>query len=349
MPWPTWFVLLVFAELVSSRNVEFNIQGRTSSGWEFVRGLFQENFAEDRDLGGSIAMYHRGELVVDLYGGWFDRAETKRYDTETLQLVFSTSKGLVAIAAALCVQRGLLDYSALVTEYWPEYGQKGKGNTTVADILSHRAGVPFDGVGTDEHVNWSVMIRLLEEMSPLWSPDSKHGYHALTYGWLAGELVRRVDPKKRTLGQFIHEEIAIPLEIEFYIGLPPALEARVSPLDLNPNSSINYASFNEQRVHQAEIPAANGITNARSVAKLYALCFGRVGEKQRLLNAETLQRAIRSNTPPNEIDFVLQLPTQFSMGFSLFDDAFPSFAPGVFGHNGKVGFDVVLKIRSVRL
>ena len=127
MVWLTWFAFLLW----SSRNIDFDIQGQTSNGWEFVQDLFEENFVNGRDLGGSIAIYHRGELVVDLQGGWFDRTQIKRHDNETLQLLFSTSKGLVATAAALCVQRGLLDYSALVTRYLREYGQNGKQNTTV--------------------------------------------------------------------------------------------------------------------------------------------------------------------------------------------------------------------------
>ena len=345
MHWYTCFGLLVLSDLVLSRSAEFDIQGRTSSGWEFVRDAFRENFVKGRDLGGSIAIYHQGELVVDLQGGWFDQTQTKPYDNETLQLVFSTSKGLVATAAALCVQRGLLDYSSLVTQYWPEYGQFGKENTTVADILSHRTGLPNDTVTMDEYVNWPFMIRLLEEMAPEWSPGSAHGYHALTYGWLAGELILRVDPKKRTVGEFIRDEIAIPNDLEFYIGLPAALEPRVSPLDLDAQG-MNYAVFNERRVHAAEIPAANGISNARSVAKLYALCLGKIEGRERILTEEILQRAIRSNTPPGEIDLVLQIPSQIAMGFFLFDQAFPSFSPGVFGHLGKarIGLSISISI-----
>ncbi|CAF5069440.1 unnamed protein product, partial [Rotaria sp. Silwood1] len=146
---------------------------------------------QERDLGASIAVYYQGKLVVDLWGGWFDQARTKPYDNDTLQLVFSTSKGLVAVAVALCVQQGLLDYPALVTKYWPEYGQNGKENTTVADILSHRAGLPNAPPYFEEYLNWTGMIHTLEQQHPLWPPGTTHGYHGLTYGWLAGELVRR--------------------------------------------------------------------------------------------------------------------------------------------------------------
>ena len=157
------------------------IGGTTAEGWQFIRRLFQENFDEERDLGASVAVYHQGRLVVDLWGGVFDRACQQSYDDTTLQLVFSTTKGLVAVAAALCVQRGYLDYSALVTKYWPEYGQNGKENTTVADILSHRAGLPYDSVTFEDYLNWTTMIRSLEQQRPLWPPGSTHGYRAFPW------------------------------------------------------------------------------------------------------------------------------------------------------------------------
>ena len=327
--------------VVSSDNIEAHIGGTTANGWKFVRDLFKQNFEQERDLGGSVAIYHEGKLVVDLWGGWFDKSQTKLYDNNTLQLVFSTSKGLVAAAVALCVQRDLLKYSDLVTKHWPAYGQNGKGNTTVADILSHRAGLPLDNSSFVEYYNWDGMINKLEQRQPMWPPGTAHGYHALTYGWLAGELVRRVDPKKRTLGQFIREEIAEPLQIEFYIGLPSAQEYRVSPLDTKSNGNGSTPTsdneFNDHRTHQAEIPAANGITNARSVAKLYAALIGDIegNNGKRILNEDTLKQATKSNTPDNEIDLVLRSPTKLSMGFFLYDQAFPSMAPGVFGHSGK--------------
>ena len=330
--------------IVSSKGTELRVHGTTADGWEFVRDLFEENFQQDRDLGGSVAIYHQGNLVVNLWGGWFNKSKTQAYDNNTLQLVFSTSKGLVAVAAALCVQRGLLNYSALVTNYWPEYGQNNKENTTVADILSHRAGLPLDSSPFEHYLNWTAMIHKLEQGSPMWPPGTAHGYHSLTYGWLAGELIRRVDPMNRTVGQFIRDEIAKPLGIEFYIGLPSQEEFRVSPLDIvlyangttNESTSMTDNVFNEIRTHQAEIPAANGITNAQSVARLYACLIGDVEDQKykRILNEETLKRAIRSNTPTNEIDLVLNTSSKFGMGFLLLDDLFSSLGPNLFGHSG---------------
>ncbi|CAF1444215.1 unnamed protein product [Adineta ricciae] len=342
-----WICFFLVITCISGNNHELNIDGTTANGWEFVRELFQKNFVDERDLGASLAVYHQGNLVVDLRGGWFDKLKSKSYDNNTLQLVFSTTKGLVAAAVALCVQRGLLDYSELVTNYWPEYGQNGKENTTVADILSHRAGLPFDFSPFDDYLNWTLMISKLEQSQPVWKPGTAHGYHALTYGWLAGELVRRVDPKNRTLGEFIRDEIAKPLQIEFYVGLPSEQEYRVSPLDFKPNQT-SYDDFNKNNTHRAEIPAANGITNARSLARLYAGLIGNVENNhyQRILTEDILKRAIKSNTPSHEIDFVLNVTTTFAMGFFLLDNVFPSLGAGVFGHQGlggSIGFAVPAK------
>ena len=322
----------------------YNIDGTTASGWEFVRDLFEDNFAEQRDLGASVAIYHQGKLVVDLWGGWSDRSFTKPYDNDTLQLVFSTTKGLVAVAAALCVERGLLDYSELVTKYWPEYGQNGKENTKVRDILSHRAGLPVEPASGEQLLNWTTMIHLLEKQQPLWIPGTAHSYHALTYGWLAGELIRRVDPKKRTLGQFIQDEIANRIGIEFYVGLPAVEDDRVSPLTFSleslrmMNDSIKalYFFFNDPRLHQAEVPGANGITNARSVAKLYASLIMDLddGKQKPLLSETILKQATKSNTPKDELDSLARTPSSFGMGFMLLDQSYPFFQSQVFGHPG---------------
>lgn len=340
-----WILSVSFSTVFSYYSDDYNIHGTTAHGWEFVRGLFLENLKQHRDLGSAIAVYYQGQPVVDLMGGWFDESEIKPYDDDTLQLVFSTTKGVVAMAAAICVQQGLLNYSALVTTYWPEYGQNGKENTTVADILSHRAGLPYVTSPIEQYANWTAMIHTLEEQQPLWTPGTNHGYHAVTYGWLAGELVRRVDPKKRSFGQFIKDEIATRLQLEFFIGLPSSIQDRVSPVvpQLESKHILNetmlnlFEVWNDPKIHQAEIPAAIGMTNARSIARVYAAFIGNLKDAsgQRLLNDETLKRAIKSNTPSNEIDLILQYYSSFGMGFHRFDHALPDFGPDVFGHHGR--------------
>ncbi|CAF3817593.1 unnamed protein product [Rotaria sp. Silwood1] len=190
------------------------------------------------------------------------------------------------------------------------------------------------------------MIHLLEQERPVWLPGSAQGYHAFTYGWLAGELVRRVDPQKRTIGKFIREEIADRIQTEFYIGLPQEFEQRVSPLIftdlediLNASMLAVYHFHNEARTHEAEIPAANGITNARSLALIFASLISNIDERKdsQLLDSGILQRATTLNTLPNEIDLTFQISFPVGMGFMLYEQDFPMFGPKSFGHSGKFG------------
>ena len=338
-----WIFSFFLIRVITSNDTKLYIDGITLDGWEFVRDLFKENFVKGLDLGGSVAIYHEGELVVDLWGGWFNKSQTTLYDNNTLQLVFSTTKGITAIAVALCVERGWLDYSELVSRYWPEYAQNGKEYTTVADILSHRAGLPLLPSSAEYYFNWTAMIQFLEQEKPLWSPGSAYSYHALTYGHLAAELIQRVDPKQRTITQFIQDEIADPLNVEFYVGLPKDEEYRVSPLILSPESfqGMNdstqslFLDFNEPIVHQVPIPAANGITNARSLAKIYAALIMNVEDnKKEFLNRTILEEAIRSTTLDGELDFLTNTSMTFGMGFLLFDKEFPFFNSTIFGHVG---------------
>jgi len=336
-----WILCFLFSIVFCENN---NLIGNVAPGWEFVRDLFNENFVNEDDLGAAIAVYHQGRPVVDLIGGWFDESKTKPYNNETLQLVFSTTKGIVAMAAAICVQRGLLNYSALVTDYWPEYGQNGKEHTTVADILSHRSGLPYVSSPVKQYLNWTAMTQILQEQAPDWVPGTAHGYHAITYGWLAGEIIRRVDPKKRSVGQFVQDELVKPTKTEFYIGLPPERQVRVSPVvpQLHSKNILNetmltlFDIWNDPEIHQAEIPNAIGLTNAWSIARLYSAFIGNIRDEfgQTLISDEVLQNAIKSNTPVNEIDLVLQYYSSFSMGFHRFDRVLPQLGPNVFGHHG---------------
>ncbi|CAF4146222.1 unnamed protein product [Rotaria sp. Silwood2] len=340
-----WFFLI--SRIFAFNHNNLNVYGKTDPGWEFVRHLFIENFIQGRDLGASMAVYYEGMPVVDLWGGWFDESKNKLYENDTLQIPFSATKGLVATAVALCVQRGLLDYSLPVRKYWPEYGRYGKENTTVADILSHRAGLPKDISPFELALNWTAIIHILEENKPEWIPGTAHGYHGLTYGWLAGELVRRVDPNKRTFGQFIQDEITNPLKIEFYIGLPKEKSNRVSPLYFDSNvrtilsgTTISELTiFNDYRYQQAEIPGVNGITNARSVARLYASLMSDLDnqKQKRLLNEDIMKKATTSNTPENEVDLIRGYSNAFSMGFQVFDNDLKTFGSGTFGHEGAGG------------
>lgn len=347
-----------------------NLEGTVAAGWHGVRDAFEENLRSGDDLGAGVAVYHRGRCVVDLTGGWFDAGRERPYAPDTLQLVFSTTKGITAIAVAQCVQRGLLDYTAPVSRYWPEFASRGKAEATVAQLLSHQCGL-FSVQGEitlAEALDWATITARLADTEPEWPIGTMHGYHALTYGWLAGELVRRVDPKHRPIGEYVRDEIAAPLGVEFHIGLPDTLEPRVSPiiggladpskvadpavrqmieLFMGPATkggralSLNGAFagdgvFNRRDVHAAEIPAANGITTARSLARIYAATIDDV-DGVRLLDVATRDVARRTVTPENEPDQCLIMPTSFGMGFMTPSVFMPYAGPGCYGHPGAGG------------
>ena len=333
-------------------------------GWEPVRDAFLEGFDKGEEHGAQVAVYHRGSCVVDLTGGWQDKDHTVPYGPDALQVVFSTTKGITSIAVAMCVEQGLLDYPEKVATYWPEFAAQGKGDITVAQLLSHRGGLyTVDGpITLEEALDWDTVTQRLSVTAPRFPVDSGHGYHAITFGWLAGELVRRVTGK--SLGTFVRDHIVAPLGAEFHIGLPEHLEPRVARLLAHPipkfppeiarimmersapgtrgaealsvNGAFGQGAFNKPEVHRAEIPGANGIGNARSLARIYAATLGEV-DGVRLLGDDALARATVNNTPEGEMDMVLISETVFAMGFMLHCDRSKFSGPGAFGHNGAGG------------
>jgi CubicO group peptidase (beta-lactamase class C family) len=344
-------------------------RGYVAEGWSEVQSAFAANFAESEEVGAGVAIYHRGEKVVDLTGGSFDPSARHPYDESTLQLVFSTTKGIVAIAVGMLVERGLIRYEDLVVQHWPEFIGHGKENFTVAQLLSHQCGLicPDGDVTLQEALDWNTITAKTAAATPAWEIGTGHGYHAVTYGFLAGELIRRVDPKHRTPGQFIAEEIVAPLGVELWIGLPEHLEPRVSPIigaaiattSENPEiaamlemlmgpatlggrslflggSLSGDGMFNRRDVHAAEIPAANGISNAGSLARIYAATLAPVDGVQ-LLHDDVRNVARTCVTPPGEPDKCLVVATTFGMGF-MTSGPFSAFAgPGSYGHPGAGG------------
>jgi CubicO group peptidase (beta-lactamase class C family) len=344
------------------------ISGSVAAGWESVRDVFVENFASQGEVGAAVSIFHRGACVVDLIGGYTDKTDAVPYSNDTLQLVFSTTKGIAAIALAMLVERGLVDYDDLVVDHWPEFGQHGKDVATIAQLVSHQCGLyAIDGPLTiEEALDWNTITSRLAATAPRWPIGTAHGYHALTYGWLIGEVIRRVDG--RSPGRFVQEEIAGPLGVEMYIGLPPEHEPRVS--DVTTQRSTNKESkvdpkiaamiekfmgpgtpahdalslggvfgdgaFNQPRVRAAEIPAANGISNARSLATIYAATMQEINGT-RLLSSDIRERATRTVTPENEPDKCLILGTTFGMGFMTSGPFVPMAGPGSFGHPGAGG------------
>ena len=346
-----------------------NIAGLVAEGWVDVRNAFAHNLAETEEVGAGVAVYHRGRKVVDLTGGLFDESRTTPYDASTLQLVFSTTKGITAIAVAMCVERGLLRYDDLVATHWPEFAEHGKSQATVAQLLSHQCGlIDADGpLSLAEALDWDTITARMAATRPDWPIGTGHGYHAVTFGFLAGELIRRVDPLHRTPGRFVADEIVKPLNVEAWIGLPEELTTRVSPIigraisDASGDPAVDAMIrmfigpgtrggralflngvlagddvFNRRDVHAAELPAANGISNAASLAKIYAATLGPVDGVQ-LLHDEVRNVARTCVTPPGEPDLCLIMPTTFGMGF-MTHSPFSMFAgPGSYGHPGAGG------------
>jgi CubicO group peptidase (beta-lactamase class C family) len=343
-------------------------EGFVAPGWEPVKAAFEKNFENREDVGASAAVYHCGAKVVDIWGGSFDTASEKPYDDSTLQLMFSTTKGIVAIAVAMCVQRGVLDYDEKVATYWPEFAAHGKAEATVAQLLSHQCGLiaPDQPVTLADALDWKTITAMIADTKPDWPIGTAHGYHAVTFGYLAGELIRRTDG--RSPGQFVADEIAGPLGVEFWIGLPEEQESRVSPVigrplnEDNPDPGIRAMLemflgpttrggralflndafrgdenlFNRRDVHAAEIPAANGIGNARGLAKIYAATLAPI-DGVRLVNEATLERARATVTPAGEPDQCLIMPTTFGMGFMTHGVFTPYSGPGSYGHSGAGG------------
>jgi CubicO group peptidase (beta-lactamase class C family) len=340
------------------------INGTVAEGFGAVADAFERNFSEFGELGAAFSLYVDGEVKADLWAGVADKQTGRPWEQDTLQLVFSTTKGAAAICVARLVEAGAISYDDAVAQYWPEFARNGKGDVTIAQMMSHQAGLPYVDapLSFDDLMAVAPVVAALAAQVPLWEPGTRHGYHAVTYGWLAGELVRRVDG--RSLGAYFADEVAGPLGLDFWIGLPESEEARVSRLEQAPPptdpdafalmmqiagpgtmgfnalfmSGVMMAGpadpFNTRAVHATEMPAANGITTARSLARMYASTVADV-DGVRLLVASTVQAA-RSEAV-NGPDTCLVLPTRFGMGFMLDGEFAPMLSESSFGHAGAGG------------
>jgi len=340
------------------------IQGAVANGYGGVADAFERNFTDHGELGAAFSLYVDGDVKADLWAGVADKQTGRPWAADTLQLVFSTTKGAAAICVARLVEAGLISYDEPVATYWPEFAANGKGEITVAQMMSHQAGLPYVDaeLSFDDAMAVAPMVEALAAQAPIWAPGTKHGYHAVTYGWLAGELVRRVDG--RTLGRYFDEEISAPLGLEFWIGLPESEEKRVARLEASPppddpriramieqftgpgtmiykaltcNGALSQEgdnAFNSRAVHATEMPAANGITTARSLARMYAATVGPV-DGIRLIDDDTMKAA--SAEAVNGPDAVLVFPSQFGMGFMRHGTLTPMLASRSFGHAGAGG------------
>ena len=342
------------------------INGVVEDGFGPVADAFARNFEDFPEVGAAFALYVGGRLCVDVHAGIADKATGAPWTNDTLQLVFSTTKGAAAMCVARLVEAGAMSYDDLVAEHWPEFAAAGKESVTVRQMMSHQAGLSWVDAPLTlaDILAVDPVVEALAAQAPAWEPGTDHGYHALTYGWLAGELVRRVDGRR--IGKYFADEVAAPLGLDFWIGLPESEEHRVSMLEQMPpptdaaefeqmmaimgpgtegfkaltmNGAVvaldpGQNPFNSRDVHATEMPAANGITNAGSLARMYASMIGEV-DGVRLLGDETMRAA--SAEAVSGPDRSLVSNTRFGMGFMLENETVPLIGPNGFGHAGAGG------------
>ena len=343
------------------------IDGHCEPRFTAVREQFFANFTERGDVGAAVCVYLDGVRVVDCWGGHADAPRTRPFGPDTIVSVASTTKGMVAVCAHMLAERGKLDLDAPVARYWPEFAAAGKQDIPVRWLLSHRAGLPAirRALPAGALFDWTAMTAALAETAPWWTPGERHGYHAVTYGHLVGEVIRRVDG--RSVGAFLRDEVTGPLRADFFIGVPEEADGRAAEVlpppppgeptiwdtlladpesvsgrtFLNPPRPLGLVNTRAWRA--AEIPGANGHTSARGVARAYA-ALARGGELDgvRLLAPATIEGAIAEQSRGR--DAVLTLPTRFATGFML------GMPGGIFncgpgrrtfghpGHGGSIGF-----------
>lgn len=344
------------------------MNGTVAEGFEPVRDAFVRNFEALGDRGAAIAVYREGRKVVDLWAGTKNvdgAADSEPWRRGTAQIVRSATKGVAAAVPLLLAQRGQLDLDAPVAAYWPEFKAYGKERVLVRHVLNHRAGLPVldRPLTPQEALDPRRGPEAVAAQAPVWEPGTDHGYHALTYGWLLDELVRRVTG--RGTGEWIAAEIAGPLGAELWLGLPEAEAYRTGRVDrvetpepthalrarpkrsvteayADPDSLTNRAfgaitpfpDQNDPAYRASALPATNGIATADGLARFYAALIGEV-DGVRLFTPETVElaRAEESAGP----DRVLVISTRFGLGYMLHGSASPFLGPGSFGHPGRGG------------
>jgi CubicO group peptidase (beta-lactamase class C family) len=349
------------------------IRGDVDEGYGPVADAFRRNFADRGEVGAACTVYRDGTKVVDLWGGYRDGVTRAPWLQDTVVVMFSTTKGVSSLALALAHSRGLLDYGQPVATYWPEFAWRGKSEVTVRQLLSHQGGLPVVDIPLTvaDLADLDVLAAALALQRPLWPAGTRHGYHGITLGWYEGELLRRVDPARRSLGRFFADEIAAPHGIEFFIGLPAGfdpqrratihgrskyeslLHMREVPRGMllgmmrpgslllrsfsNPRELTVDTNYNRPDVLAVEIPAGNGIGEPRGVAAAYgAAVSGELG-----LSAATLAALIHPAQVPTggPVDVLLGVPAVYSLGYlkPTADYPFGSSAGAAFGTPGNGG------------
>lgn len=344
-----------------------------------IGGKFEERFAEVASefaqiiesssvAGCALSIWHEGRSVVDLWGGVSERNSSRPWSARNAAVIFSCTKGLMSLAIAKLFESGEFEYDDRVTRFWPEYGKYGKDQTSIKDALSHRAGVPFFSrdIAPSEVIDWNFMISRIENEMPLWNPGSNYAYHAITHGWLAGELIRRISGL--TPGEFLQKEISAPLNAETWLGISEDIELLVAPsfprqdlvdffvnlqakntpegnflirsLTLGSAFGMNLvgedSGFNSKEVHQSEIPGAGGISTARGLAKIWSSTVSET-EGIRTINDATIDVVTRVQSSGKPFTDLEPPYSRFGMGFQLDSEARRYLTSSSFGHDGAGG------------
>jgi CubicO group peptidase (beta-lactamase class C family) len=346
------------------------LSGRIARGFEPVRDAFRANFTTRGELGGACAVYRAGVNVVDLWGGIRNKNTGEPWERDTMVVVHSATKGLAAMTLAVAHSRGWLDYEERVATYWPEFAQQGKERITVRQLLAHQAGLFAINEPVDRAVvaDLDRLAAVLARQRPAWPPGTRQAYHALTLGFYEGELLRRVDPRHRSLGQFFQDEIATPLDLDVYLRLPDAIpNARLATLAppgriamllgfplrfaieaVNPQSNIYRALvvnpgtgvyFDRERIYarNLEVPSGNGVGTARAIARAYGAFAS--GGRELGLRRETLDLLAAPAIPPTHgfYDECLKGEVEFSLGFMKPSATWPFGSTASFGAPGSGG------------
>jgi CubicO group peptidase (beta-lactamase class C family) len=345
-----------------------NVQGLVSPGFEPVREAFAENFARRNEAGAACCIYYRGDKVVDIWGGVRNKQTGEPWERDTMVIVYSATKGLAAMAIALAHSRGWIDYDARVCEYWPEFAQQGKEEVTVRQLLSHQAGLHILDEPLDRGLvaDFDRLAIVLARQKPAWTPGTRQAYHAITLGFYEGELLRRIDRRHRSLGQFFQDEIASPLGLDVYIRLPESIAnsqlatlARPTLVEMlhgfgprfmlaamNPHSAINRAlrgsalPHDEARIYarNLEVPSGGGVGTARAIAHAYSVFAN--GGKELALRQATLDRLAAPAIPPTRgfhDECMKSDNIQFSLGFMKSTSQWPFGSASSFGAPGSGG------------
>lgn len=337
------------------------IAGECDARFEPVRAVFRHNFEALGEIGAALTIYLGGRKVVDLYGGWASAERVGPWRQDMLVNVFSVGKGISMLGVLACVERGWLDIDWPIARYWPEFARAGKGEISLRQLLSHRAGLPAirEPLPLGAALDPARMLAALERQEPWWIPGSGHGYHVNTFGYLVGECVRRVSG--RSLGSILSEYVCKPLDADVHLGLPESEHGRVAEFafPLTPRQASSEALTSEQLMRLnayanppdisgagvvntrawrlAELPSTNMHASARGVARIYAaLAAGGSLGGQRIADSTILREATREHS--NGIDLVLERPSRFALGFQLTQPERP-LGPnaGAFGHHGAGG------------